>query len=203
MATFLAGSQMLAQTQRSSLAGTSLRQPAQRAALRPARQVVRADTTTDNKEKKDEKKASAPFSPPALDSSWPSPIFGGSTGGLMRKAQEEEFYCITWEAKKEVVFELPTGGAAIMRQGPNLLKLARKEQCLALLTQLRTKFKLNGQFYRVFPNGEVQYLHPKDGVYPEKVNAGRNAVNANKGRIGENLNPVQIKFSGKLGTYDK
>jgi PsaD len=31
-------------------------------------------------------------------------------------AQEEEFYCITWEAKKEVVFELPTGGAAIMRQ---------------------------------------------------------------------------------------
>jgi PsaD len=45
---------------------------------------------------------------------------------------------------------------------------------------------------------QVQYLHPKDGVYPEKVNAGRSAVNANKGRIGENLNPVQIKFSGKL-----
>ena len=45
---------------------------------------------------------------------------------------------------------------------------------------------------------QVQYLHPKDGVYPEKVNAGRNAVNANKGRIGENINPVQIKFSGKL-----
>lgn len=41
-------------------------------------------------------------------------------------------------------------------QGPNLLKLARKEQCLALLTQLRSKFKLNGQFYRVFPNGEVR-----------------------------------------------
>lgn len=32
------------------------------------------------------------------------------------QTQEEEFYCITWEAKKEVVFELPTGGAAIMRQ---------------------------------------------------------------------------------------
>jgi photosystem I subunit II len=45
---------------------------------------------------------------------------------------------------------------------------------------------------------QVQYLHPKDGVYPEKVNAGRSAVNANKGRIGENLNPVQIKFSGKM-----
>lgn len=53
---------------------------------------------------------------------------------------------------------MPTGGAAIMRKGPNLLKLARKEQCLALLTQLRTKFSLNGQFYRVFPNGEVDSL---------------------------------------------
>ncbi len=30
--------------------------------------------------------------------------------------QEEEFYALAWEAKKEVVFELPTGGAAIMRQ---------------------------------------------------------------------------------------
>jgi hypothetical protein len=33
---------------------------------------------------------------------------------------------ITWEAKKEQIFEMPTGGAAIMRKGPNLLKLARK-----------------------------------------------------------------------------
>ena len=47
--------------------------------------------------------------------------------------QEEEFYVITWEGKKEQIFEMPTGGAAIMRSGPNLLKLARKEQCLALL----------------------------------------------------------------------
>jgi hypothetical protein len=75
----------------------------------------------------------------------------------------EEFHVITWEAKKEQIFEMPTGGAAIMRQGPNLLKLARKEQCLALLTQLRTKFKTDGFIYRVFPNGEVQYLHPKVG----------------------------------------
>ena len=73
----------------------------------------------------------------------------------------EEFHVITWESKKEQIFEMPTGGAAIMRLGPNLLKLARKEQCLALLTQLRTKFKIDGFIYRVFPNGEVQYLHPK------------------------------------------
>lgn len=45
---------------------------------------------------------------------------------------------------------------------------------------------------------QVQYLHPKDGVYPEKVNAGRQEVNVNKGRIGENPNPVQIKFGGKM-----
>merc|ERR1712118_581076 len=113
------------------------------------------------------------FTAPRLDQNTPSPIFGGSTGGLLRKAQVEEFYVLTWESTKEQIFEMPTGGAAIMRKGPNLLKLARKEQCLALLMQLRTKFKLNGCFYRVFPNGEVQYLHPNDGVYPEKVNAGR------------------------------
>lgn len=106
--------------------------------------------------------------------------------------QVEEFYVITWDAKKEQVFEMPTGGAAIMRSGPNLLKLARKEQCLALLSQLRTKFKTDGQFYRVFPDGEVQYLHPKDGVYPEKVNQGRQAVGANDRSIGKNPNPVSV-----------
>lgn len=84
------------------------------------------------------------------------------------------------------------GGAAIMRQGPNLLKLARKEQCLALLSQLRNKFKTDGQFYRVFPNGEVQYLHPKDGVYPEKVNKGREAVGSVDRRIGANPNPINV-----------
>lgn len=107
--------------------------------------------------------------------------------------QTEEFYVITWDAKKECVFEMPTGGAAIMRKGPNLLKLARKEQCLALLTQLRNApFKLNGQFYRVFPNGEVQYLHPKDGAYPEKVNAGREPSNFNSRSIGQNVNPINV-----------
>jgi photosystem I subunit 2 len=108
-------------------------------------------------------------------------------------SQIEEFYVITWDAKKEQVFEMPTGGAAIMRAGPNLLKLARKEQCLALLTQLRNKFKTDGQFYRVFPDGEVQYLHPKDGVYPEKVNAGRTAVGAKDRSIGKNTNPVAVR----------
>ncbi|KAF9607618.1 hypothetical protein IFM89_037546 [Coptis chinensis] len=141
------------------------------------------------------------FTPPQLDPNTPSPIFGGSTGGLLRKAQVEEFYVITWDSPKEQVFEMPTGGAAIMRQGPNLLKLARKEQCLALGTRLRSKYKINYQFYRVFPNGEVQYLHPKDGVYPEKVNPGREGVGINARSIGKNVNPIEVKFTGKQ-SYD-
>merc|ERR550537_983179 len=137
------------------------------------------------------------WSAPKLDPNTPSPIFGGSTGGLLQKAKVEEFYVITWDGKKEQIFEMPTGGSAIMRQGPNSLKLARKEQCLALTTQLRTKFKTNASFYRVFPNGEVQYLHPADGVYPEKVKSGRKGANQNMRRIGLNTQPVRVKFSGK------
>ncbi|NBJ04492.1 hypothetical protein D3Z62_32020, partial [Lachnospiraceae bacterium] len=58
------------------------------------------------------KEAPAGFTPPQLDPNTPSPIFGGSTGGLLRKAQVEEFYVITWESPKEQVFEMVTGGAA-------------------------------------------------------------------------------------------
>ncbi|WP_019505782.1 photosystem I reaction center subunit II PsaD [Pleurocapsa sp. PCC 7319] len=128
------------------------------------------------------------------------PQFGGSTGGLLTKAEVEEKYAITWTSKKEQVFEMPTGGAAIMNEGENLLYLARKEQCLALGAQLRTKFKPRIQdykIYRVFPSGETQYLHPADGVFPEKVNEGRE-FNGKKDRsIGQNPEPATIKFSGK------
>lgn len=92
---------------------------------------------------------------------------------------------------------MPTGGEAIMRQGPNLLKLARKEQCLALSTRLRSKYKIKYQFYRVFPNGEVQYLHPKDGVYPEQLNPGRQGVGQNFRSIGKiplRLSSLESKF---------
>ena len=40
-------------------------------------------------------------------------------------------------------------------------------------------------------------MHPNDGVYPEKVNAGRVGVNQNMRRIGENVNPIKVKFTGK------
>jgi hypothetical protein len=49
------------------------------------------------------------FTPPQLKADTPSPIFGGNTGGLLKQAQEEEFYVITWDSPKEQIFELPTG----------------------------------------------------------------------------------------------
>lgn len=132
-----------------------------------------------------------------------SPLFGGSTGGLLSKAQVEEKYAITWTSPKEQVFEMPTGGAAVMRQGENVLYLARKEQCIALGgQQLRAKFKINNyKIYRVFPNGEMQYLHPADGVFHEKVNQGRPYNNKKDRNIGSNPDPSKVKFSGRT-THD-
>ena len=129
------------------------------------------------------------------------PTFGGSTGGWLRAAEVEEKYAITWNSLKEQIFEMPTGGAAIMQKGDNLLYLARKEQCLALATQLKTFRISNYKIYRIFPSGEVQYLHPKDGVFPEKVNPGRIAINSRPFSIGKNLNPSSIKFTGS-STYE-
>jgi photosystem I subunit 2 len=84
-----------------------------------------------------------------------------------------------------------------MLQGENLLYFARKEQCLALGTQLRT-FKINDyKVYRLFPTLEIQYLHPKDGIFPEKVNPGRLAVGKREFSIGKNPTPAAIKFLGK------
>lgn len=132
-----------------------------------------------------------------------TPLFGGSTGGLLTKALVEEKYAITWTSPKEQVFEMPTGGAATMREGDNLLYLARKEYAIALGgQQLRTKFKItNYKIYRIFPNGEIQYLHPADGVFPEKVNPGRVSVNSVPRNIGSNIEPAKIKFSSRK-TFD-
>jgi photosystem I subunit 2 len=129
-----------------------------------------------------------------------APKFGGSTGGLLTKADVEEKYAITWSSNKEQVFEMPTGGAAVMNQGDNIMYLARKEQCLALGAQFRTKFKPkieDYKIYRIYPNGEIQYLHPADGVFPEKVNQGRAFNGKIDRKIGNNPEPATIKFSGK------
>jgi photosystem I subunit II len=130
-----------------------------------------------------------------------TPLFGGSTAGLLKKAEEEEKYAITWTSPKEQVFEMIGGGAAVMRQGENLLYLARKEYCIALGGQLR-KFKITDyKIYVIYPNGETQYMHPADGVFPEKVNAGREKVRYVDRPIGKNPSQAQVKFSGKA-THD-
>ena len=129
------------------------------------------------------------------------PEFGGSTGGWLSAAETEEKYVITWTSSKEQMFEMPIGGTAIMLKGNNLLYLARKEQCLALGTQLRS-YKINDyKVFRIFPNKEVQYLHPRDGIFPEKVNIGRLSVGNRQFSIGKNPDPSSIKFSGK-NTFD-
>ena len=131
------------------------------------------------------------------------PEFGGSTGGWLQAAETEEKYVMTWTNERQVttieqnIFEMPTGGAAIMKTGPNLVYLARKEQCLALGKQLRSSFKINDyRIFRLLPSGEVQFIHPKDGVFPEKVNEGRVAVGKREFSIGKNPNPATIKFTG-------
>ncbi|MFN9661327.1 MAG: photosystem I reaction center subunit II PsaD [Cyanobacteriota bacterium] len=132
------------------------------------------------------------------------PKYIGSTGGLLNAAETEEKYAITWSSASAQIFELPTGGAAEMNAGENIMYFARKEQCLALGTQLRTKFKPkieDSKIYRIYPGGDVEFLHPKDGVFPEKVNEGRPIVGHNPRRIGENPDPSSLKFTGKA-TYD-
>ncbi|AUT03377.1 MULTISPECIES: photosystem I reaction center subunit II PsaD [Nostocales] len=130
-----------------------------------------------------------------------TPLFAGSTGGLLTKAQVEEKYAITWTSPKAQVFELPTGGAATMHAGENLLYLARKEYGIALGGQLR-KFKITDyKIYRILPSGETTFIHPADGVFPEKVNPGREKVRHVPRSIGENPSPSQVKFSGKA-THD-
>ncbi len=130
-----------------------------------------------------------------------TPLFGGSTGGLLKKAEDEEKYAITWTSKKEQVFEMPTGGSAVMQEGENLLYIARKEYGIALGAQLR-KFKITDyKVYRISPSGASTLLHPADGVFPEKVNEGRQPVRFVPRNIGANPNPSQIKFSGKA-THD-
>ncbi|AKG23049.1 photosystem I reaction center subunit II PsaD [Calothrix sp. 336/3] len=130
-----------------------------------------------------------------------TPSFAGSTGGLLKKAEEEEKYAITWTSPKEQVFELPTGGAAVMKSGENLLYIARKEYGIALGAQFRKMKITDYKIYRILPGGATTMIHPADGVFPEKVNAGRAQVRYVDRSIGKNPSPSKVKFSG-VATYD-
>jgi photosystem I subunit 2 len=137
------------------------------------------------------------------------PEFGGSTGGWLQAGETEEKYVLFWTNNKKVnsieenIFELPTGGAAIMKQGPNLIYFSKKEQGLALGKQLRTNFKINDyRIFRLFPTGEIQFIHPKDGVYPEKVNEERIAIGKKDFSIGKNPNPSSLKFTERKNSFE-
>ena len=106
------------------------------------------------------------------------PNFSGNTGGWLQSAETEEKHVITWVNELiNNIFEMPTGGSATMKQGPNFVYFARKEQCLALGKQLRNSFKINNyKVFRLYPSGEINFLHPKDGTFPEKVSEGRVAI---------------------------
>ena len=134
------------------------------------------------------------------------PEFGGSTGGWLQAAETEEKYVMTWTNNnksskfEDNIFEMPTGGAAIMNVGANLLHLATKEQCLALGKQLQTKFEPiieSYKVYRVFPDGNAQLLYPIDGVASEVAKEGRSYAGKVDRKIGANPVPVTLKFSDK------
>jgi len=136
------------------------------------------------------------------------PTFGGSTGGWLQSAETEEKYVLSWSNKRVVkkiednIFEMPTGGSAIMKEGNNIVYFARKEQCLALGKQLRINFKISDyRIFRLLPSGEIQFIHPKDGVFPEKVNEGRKAVGKREFSIGKNPNPSNFKFT-KMNSFE-
>lgn len=177
---------------RPSMFGRPVMQPMQPTSARGFLQPVRAEAVAKPKPKP------KPTPPPFDEKAWLSQLeeqlaspekvmvkFGGSTGGLGQKASVEEMYIMTWKNPKgPEIFEMPTGGAATMNAGENMVYLARKEHGIALGTQLRSKFKVKD--YRIFrraPNGEVQFIHPADGVFPEKVNPGRTGANNMKGSI--------------------
>merc|ERR1711870_150456 len=87
---------------------------------------------------------------------------------------------------EEMFVELPTGAMAMMNKGENLCYFRKKEQCIALGKLLRQLKIDNYKVYRVAKDGTVTFMHPADGVFPEKVNKG-------PFNIGANCNPADVK----------
>jgi photosystem I subunit 2 len=104
-------------------------------------------------------------------------IFNKIVNDSRNSNENEEKYTISWTSSKEHIFELPIAGTTTMRLGENLLYFSRKEQCLALAALFKI-FKITDlKIFRLFSSGKIQYLYPKDGIVPERVNKGRILVN--------------------------
>ena len=122
------------------------------------------------------------------------PMFEGGTGGYMSRSTRER-HAITWTSKDQIKFEMPTGGYAIMNKGENLCYFRKKEQCIALGKQLRKMKIENYKIYRLKKDGTVIFMHPADGVFPEKVNKGRVQVNGRPFTIRGNPQQSELKWT--------
>ncbi|CAE7576522.1 psaD [Symbiodinium sp. KB8] len=86
-----------------------------------------------------------------------------------------------------------------MNQGENLCYFRKKEQCIALGKQLRKMKIENYKIYRLKKDGTVIFMHPADGVFPEKVNKGRVQVNGRPFTIRGNPQQSELKFTKYQG----
>ena len=128
----------------------------------------------------------------------PSPTFGGSTGGWLRAAETEENMLSLGQVKKSRFLRCLLVVLQLCKVEKIFFTLQKKSNVLHLEHNLSNLFKINDyKIYRIFPNSEVQYLHPKDGVFPEKLNEGRIGVGNVGYSIGKNPQPVNVKFTGK------
>ena len=93
---------------------------------------------------------------------------------------------------------MPTGGAAIMRQGPNLLKLARKGQCRPCSRSLGPSSRLTGATTASFPT--VRSSTPPQGWrVPEKVKRGASRATA---MTGGSARTLSRQVHGIPGPFD-
>jgi len=122
------------------------------------------------------------------------PKFAGTSGGYFSKSTRER-HAITWTAKEELEIEFPTGGWAIMNKGENLAYFRKKEQAICVGKRLR-KMKIdNYKIFRIAKDGTVKFMHPADGVFPDKVNKGRVATNFRPFSAGQNPQQGLLKFT--------
>jgi len=122
------------------------------------------------------------------------PKFLGTSSGYMSRATRER-HAITWTAPEEREFEMPTGDFAVMNKGENLCYFRKKEQCIALGKQLRQMKIDNYKVYRLQKDGTVIFMHPADGVFPEKVNKGRVQVNGRPFTVAQNPQQGALKWT--------
>merc|ERR1711879_829470 len=86
-------------------------------------------------------------------------------------------------------------GRGCHEQGRELVLLQEEGACICLGKQLR-KLKIeNYKIYRLRADGTVVFMHPADGVFPEKVNKGRVQVNGRPFTTCMNPEQTELKWT--------